>query len=214
MSPHSSFLTIIPFLLTLATAIPTSLETRDDRPTGPWTCGPQCSHVVFDPAQATCANNKYMKQFSTSVTVDVRQDCDPVINTICKAADKLAQGSNSMTNLVHTAGSCEGHMLFSSSKADPKTVNYDSCVQAFQGITESCMLMGDPSVHNSASVGKQFGVQNVVYQEVASGNNWLTGNTYQQTDPGYLMGPTGGVWGTNTWGNQQEASDVLNPSTA
>ena len=203
MFPYLTFLATLPLLLTITSAIPTTLNARDDRPTDQWTCGPQCSHTVFDPDQATCANNKYLKSFSTAVTVAVRPDCDTVIDTICKAADKLGQSSAPATNLVHSVGSCEGHMLFSTATADPKEVNYSACVQAFQGITESCML--------SASVGKQFGVRNVMYQAVSSGENWLAGNSYQQTAPGYLIGPSPDVWETGNWGNQKEANDVLNP---
>ena len=100
-------------------------------------------------------------------------------------------------------------MLFTGTTADKTTMSYAACTQAFQSITETCMLMGDPSDHNSASVGKQFGVRNVFYQSVASGEDWTASNMWQPTMPGYLIGPPG-VWGTTNWGTSQEANDVLN----
>ena len=78
------------------------------------------------------------------------------------------------------------------------------------------MLMGDPSVRNSASAGKQFGVRNVMRLlilgnvDVSSENLFSAGTSYQQTAPGYLIGPTPSVWGTNL-GSQKEASVVLSP---
>ena len=63
------------------------------------------------------------------------------------------------------------------------------------------MVMGDASDHNSASVGKQFGVQNVMYKVVDGGENWLAGTSYGQTAPGYLIGPNPSVWETSNWGS-------------
>ena len=99
-------------------------------------------------------------------------------------------------------------MLFSG----PTAVTYDACTQAFQSITDSCMVMGDADDHNSAGVGKQFGVRNVMYKVVDGGHDWLASTSYGQTAPGYLIGPTPGVWGTANWGGQKEAADVLGAS--
>ena len=210
MFSRTFLLTALPFLLSLTTAIPMTLNTRDDHGSGIYTCGPGCSHTVFDDTKATCGSDKTLKSLSTTVTVNVQPDCDQVIDTICKASDKLAQASQPMVNLAHTIGTCEGHMLFLSATADTSTMSYDPCVKSFQDITDTCMLMGDASVHNSASVGKQFGVENIMYKQAADGDNWLASNEYEQNKPGYLMGPPG-VWGTDNWGNSKNASDVLNP---
>ena len=209
MSPHSTILAALPFLLSLATAIPTTLSARDDHPSMLWTCGPGCAHTVFDDAQATCGSDKTLERLSTTVTVNVQPDCDQVIDTICKASDQLIQASRPMVNLAHTVGTCEGHLLFEAVTADQSTMSYAPCVKSFQDITSTCMLMG--GAKNAAGVGKQFGLENVFYQLLPSGDDWTANNQWVQNKPGFLMGPPG-VWGTNNWGTSKDANYILNPA--
>ena len=70
------------------------------------------------------------------------------------------------------------------------------------------MLMGDATVRNEASVGKQFGVRSVMYQAVDSGYNWKAYDEAGRSAPGYLIGPPG-VWGVTNWGSQKDADNVL-----
>ena len=198
---RSSLLTTIALLATLATAVLTTLKARDDHPSQLWTCGPGCAHTVFDDSKATCGTDKTLNSLSTTKAVIVQPDCDTVIDIICKASDKLASGGT-MSNLAHTFGTCEGHMLFPGFTPDTSTMSYAACVSGFQSVTESCVL--------SASIGKQFGVLNVMYQADANNQNWKASNMWQKTMPGYLIGPPG-VWGTDNWGQSEEANVVLNP---
>lgn len=84
-------------------------------------------------------------------------------------------------------------MMFSRiTLSDPLT--YDICVQNFQGITNTCMLMGDPTVKNYAAVGYQGGVQNMFWNPSADNSavywKWSASSVWNLM-PGYMMGAPG-----------------------
>ncbi len=168
------------------------------------------SITSFAPNWPTCGNDHTLTDIGlkTTVTVDVRADCDTVIDQICKAAAKEATDpaySRFIYPIKATQGACEGHILFSQvTLADP--LDYATCQRNFQSITETCMLI-DPSVKNYASVGFQFGVQNIKFSPPDLGPSlphW-TASTRWNLMPGYMMGPVG-VFGDV---NGRDASDFL-----
>ncbi len=153
--------------------------------------------INFAPNWPTCGNDKNIKSIglSTTITVKVRPDCDTVIDKICVAAAAMASRKpyEFMIQLSHTEGTCEGHMLFSyRTLSDPLT--YDICVRNFQSITNTCMLMDDPTVKNLAAVGEQAGVQNILWNPTADDSatyqKWSATKVWNQM-PGYMMGPKG-----------------------
>ncbi|KAL8671013.1 MAG: hypothetical protein Q9168_004465 [Polycauliona sp. 1 TL-2023] len=201
MSPPSTLVTAFSLLLAIATALPSTLHPRDGYTTGiyNWAAGGS-SAVIYSPDTAACAgadtDGKFLKDFSTTITVDVKNDCDPVINAICNAAiaDTTSLGLNA------TQGSCQAILLSGQNIPDSKT-----CVASFQKITENCMLMPAP-FKNAASVGKQFGVMNAARDssdKVWSANTlfWGKGN------PGYLMGPNVGP-GVTLWGTERSPTSA------
>lgn len=153
--------------------------------------------INFAPNWPTCANDKnlYDIGLSLSATVNVRPDCDTVIDKICIAAEAMANMSSTtqfMYQLGHTEGTCEGHIMFSHVKlSDPLT--YDICAQNFQSVTNTCMLL-DPTVKNYAKLQYQAGVQNIFYDPAADNSptfwKW-SASTVWNAMPGYMMGPLG-----------------------
>lgn len=198
MHLQSTLITAAPFLLAFASALPSNLDARGvTHPTERWTCGPSCSKVVFNPDEPTCGGAKYLDSLKTTTTVIVEPDCNIVIDTICKAAEKLVKTQQPVHSLTATFGTCKGDFLISTTEADPKEVNYDTCVKAFQGISSGCML--------NVGVGKQYGAQNVEYRE-KDGNQWTASTQYQQKTPGYLLGPSPDIWGAANWQNEMNAA--------
>lgn len=145
----------------------------------------------FAPNWPTCANDRLLSTLNPNPTstVYVRPDCDAVISEICTAAAWEAANDVFMSSIGHRNRSCEGHILFSQSRlADP--FDYATCVRGFQSVTETCILMGDPTVRNYAEVGRQAGVMNV-FQNPEGGQAgnpvWRAGTAWNLM-PGYMMG--------------------------
>ena len=164
----------------------------------------------YAPNWPTCGNDHTLTDtgISTTITVNVRPDCDTVIDTICKAAVIEYKSGSYMSSIGHTTGTCEGHIMFSQATlADP--LDYATCAKSFQSITETCMLTGDSTVKNYAAVGSQFGVQNIHHNPASYGNQptfpiWSASSRWNLV-PGYMMGPPG-VWGS-VYG--KDATDIL-----
>lgn len=151
--------------------------------------------TYFAPDWPTCANDHTLTDIglSTTITVNVRPDCDNVIDIICKAAAAEASVPHDqqwMYSLGHTEGTCEGHIMFSQWQlADP--LDYPTCVAGFQSITETCILMDDPNVKNYASDKHQFGVKNIFHNPQGGSPTLRKWNaaTGWNLMPGYMMGP-------------------------
>ena len=204
MPPYSTILFALPCILGLTTAIPPILAPRSG---SSYTGSDGAERFSWPSEYPTCGNDKSMSQFSTTITVNTQQDCDPVIDTICRAAAQ--QSTTNARNLGHSIGTCEGHILFPGATS---SVTYADCVQGFQSVTETCILMGGPK--NYAAVGKQFGLRNLQYFPAV--NLYYPGGTVwawtvgSATDPGYLMGPPH-VFGDDF--HAMDADDVLSGNT-
>ena len=198
--------TTLTSLIFSVSASPHPLTPRDSDSNNPniqistdWTYG---KVLNWSPQWPTCGNDVSLTTeigLSTNTNVDVHNDCDAVIDAICRAADfEASSDNNTMLSLSETHGTCEGHILFNTStKLGPTVLNYNSCVKGFQGITESCMLIDDPNNKNDyASVGHQFGVQNVQWVEKPLdglgqwevSTQWTQGKTSM---PGSMIGAAG-----------------------
>lgn len=190
----SHYFSILSFLaaISFTYAIPTTLSERGLKT---WTYAhPETgdTYTHFAPNWPTCGNDKTLSgegpiSLSTTKTVNVRPDCDNVINAICNVAVAQAKLGGSYYGLGYTFGTCEGHMLFS--QVTP--ITYEACVSDFQTIPNTCMLMDDPTVKNYASVGKQFGVKNIYHNpSYGSDSVWNAATDWNRL-PGYMMGPPG-----------------------
>ena len=195
MSPSiTTILLAIPSILGVATAIPALLAPRDKVST--YTDGNGGTHVVFPSGYPTCGNDKSMNSFSTTITVNTQPDCDNVIDTICRAAEQQSSPSvYNHQNIGHTSGTCEGHIILPHTDSN---VTYADCVDRFQSITETCILMGGPK--NYAAVDKQYGLRNLQFFGAARTDypqgGVATWKANSDTESGYLMGPPN-VFGTD-----------------
>ena len=198
MTPLSSLLA---FLATLSLASSTPLLTgRDFKNKGniyvtdrPVVNEPPTEFISFGDKWPTCANDKLLQGIGVSTEgqkVNTKTDCDAVINKICNAVDNVVKNSQSPNWLSHNEGSCEGHILFGHNTFG-EPLNYTICVENFQRITETCMLIDD-NIENHASDGQQAGVLHVYYNP-QSLPHW-TADTSEHFDaqmPGYMMGANG-----------------------
>lgn len=145
--------------------------------------------VYYKASRPTCGNDDKLSGaplgLATTIEPEVRRDCDNVINQICNIAAVQAASKSVVFDLSATVGTCEGHFL--KGTANGHTVDYKTCVEGFQSVTTTCMLMGDPNVpDNEAELGLQFGVINVLYN--LTNAEW-EGSTMHNELPGYMMGP-------------------------
>ncbi|KAM0800365.1 hypothetical protein BDR22DRAFT_243969 [Usnea florida] len=199
MSPsRTTILLAIPSILGIATAIPALLAPRDQVDYITNNYGQETT--VFPTGYPTCGNDKSMSGFSTTITVNTRPDCDNVIDTICRAAEVQASPNysahhNNIGNIGYAIGTCEGHILAPHTNTN---VTYAVCVNRFQSITETCILLDGPK--NYAAVGKQYGLRNLQYNSAASIESpqglLATWQANSDTESGYLMGPPN-VFGTD-----------------
>lgn len=205
MSLSRAILSLLASSLAPTHASPHSLYPRapDGTPTTAIDAGTLEGKIIyFSPDWPTCGNDHYLTDLGlkTTTEVAVRQDCDPVIETICTTAIaqmKFADLDNSLSNVVYTVGTCEGHLLF----PDPENVaafTKDECVAAFQSVSTMCMLLDQPGQWDRyGSVGSQFGVKNVNHRPRGEGIDPTIWVAPQSTalQPGYMLGPPG-VFGT------------------
>ena len=196
MSPsRTTVLLAIPSILGIATAIPALLAPRDK--VGSYTDGNGGYHIVYPTGYPTCGNDKSMSSFSTTITVNTQPDCDNVIDTICRAVDLQSSPNYSSyhQNIGHANGTCEGHIILPHINTN---VIYADCVNRFQSITETCILMGGPK--NYAAVDKQYGLRNLDFFGAARTDypqgGVATWKANSDTESGYLMGPPN-VFGTD-----------------
>lgn len=195
MSPsRTTILLAIPSILGIATAIPALLAPRDQ--VSSYTDGNGGDHVVFPTGYPTCGNDKSMGSFATTITVNTRPDCDNVIDIICRAAELQSSPKYyNHRNIGHAIGTCEGHIILPHTDSN---VTYADCVDRFQSITETCILLDGPK--NYAAVGKQYGLRNLQFFGAARTDypqgGVATWKANSDTESGYLMGPPN-VFGTD-----------------
>ncbi|KAL6721969.1 hypothetical protein ACLMJK_001074 [Lecanora helva] len=194
MLPAFSTFAISAALLSLSDASPLALAPRDQdlKTFTNYRADLGETFTYFAPNWPTCGNDHTMTDLNmwTTIDVNVRPDCDTVIDSICSAAVKEASRPGQMRSLTAKSGTCQGFILFSQrTLADP--LDYDICVGNFQSITKTCMLIGEGK--NYASDKHQAGVQNVFHnpkQTPPSTYTW-TAATNWNLYPGYMMGPPG-----------------------
>lgn len=201
MSPSLAILLAVASLCTIH-ATPLALISRSPRIIVENDFGSSASGVSFDPNSASCPSDVggwgVITADSTADftgAVNVRPDCDNVINSICNVvnmwhATNAARGS--LGSLYHTDHSCEGHFVVKTvdhkGRIYGNTVDYRTCVAQFQSIALRCMVVGES---DAAVAGAQYGAVNARYLR---SSGWQKGNDNpenQNTDPGYLMGPPG-----------------------
>lgn len=203
MSPHLRVLGIFAAItITIARAAPSILQPRGRSTTEEPRKDLDDFFTNFSPDSPTCANDQKLAQCllpdHSTADVTVQPDCDVVIDYICAAVDKMSTmppETRDMRSLTYStdSGTCEGKILFADPKlADP--VNYATCVQGFQSITTTCMLI-DGKTKNQASAGQQAGVMNIFhrYKNEPPKGIWQASTAWGNM-PGYMMGPNW-YWG-------------------
>lgn len=134
--------------------------------------------LVFGVSLSTTTHTCYKSLPKTCQTTAVVQpDCDGVIQDVCTQGKTANAGSI----LYNTSESCTGAMYL----GETGNFDFNTCRDAFQGITKDCMLSGGA---NYAS-GSQGGVQNMApYAD--NFENWDQADTNK---PGWIIAALGCV---------------------
>lgn len=145
---------------------------------------------------------QYSEVSTNGKSVNTQSDCDAVINKICNAVDTMVKNSQPPQGLTHVEKSCEGHLLVGS-KTHWGPLNYSICVDKYQGIAETCMLI-DEEIKNHASDGQQAGVLHVCYNPLSLPHFIADeSEAFDALMSGYMMGATG------TWLGYRKNADCV-----
>ncbi|KAI4218452.1 MAG: hypothetical protein LQ349_008714 [Xanthoria aureola] len=139
-------------------------------------------YVGLGTTEPVCGSDSALKAIAHNETqVDVKKDCDPVINHICNHV-----AGSPPTSVNYKSGNCQGYILVT---PNYPAIDYSACVAKFQAITTTCMLVNDPTVTggNKAKEGQQFGVLNIKHSWPQSDRSPAWERNSDQ--PGYMMGP-------------------------
>ncbi|KAL8974976.1 MAG: hypothetical protein Q9197_000777 [Variospora fuerteventurae] len=161
--------------------------------------------IFFAPNYATCSDSDYLSVLKETKSVQVQNQCDLAIETVCtravadfkkaRNADSTVVNSTNMEPSSAQVGEtypCEATILYSQPKLSTPLILED-CIASFQSITIECMLLEDWTKH--ASVGNQGGVRNVIFTPGGGDVDsrypmWKANNVYNSL-PGYMVGPAG-----------------------
>lgn len=164
--------------------------------------------IFFAPNYATCSDSDYLKTLGDTEPVQVQNQCDLAIQTVCtRAVADFEKARNTDSAVVNSTSlgmepssaqvgetkPCEATILYSQPKlSTPLTL--EDCIANFQSISIECMLR-DETWTKHAGVGNQGGVRNVIFTPDGGDVDsrypmWKANNVYNSL-PGYMVGPAG-----------------------